>query len=80
MNQQAAKYPLPQRWQILQTQFFEDSDWFTAYNRGKVFIISGKQGKHSINLGNAKIFSSESSGMRELIKASVHIKEKKTQS
>ena len=34
----AAKYPLPQRWQILRKQqFLEASDWFTAYNRGKVF-------------------------------------------
>ena len=35
----AAKYPLPQRWQILRKQFLEASDWFTAYNRGKVFNL-----------------------------------------
>ena len=35
----AAKYPFPQRWQILQKQFLEASDWFTAYYRGKVFNL-----------------------------------------
>ena len=35
----AAKYPLPQRWQILRKQFLEASEWFTAYNRGKVFNL-----------------------------------------
>ena len=35
----AAKYPLPQSWQILPKQFFEGFNWFTAYNRGKVFNL-----------------------------------------
>ena len=35
----AAKYPLPQRWQILRKRFFEDSDWFTVYNRGNIFNL-----------------------------------------
>ena len=35
----SAKYPLPQMWQTLRKQFLEASDWFTAYNRGKVFMF-----------------------------------------
>ena len=34
-----AKYSLPQSWQFLRKQFLEASDWFTAYNRGKVFNL-----------------------------------------
>ena len=34
-----AKYPLPQRWQMLRKKNLEASDWFTAYNRGKVFNL-----------------------------------------
>ena len=34
--QTAAKYQIPQRWQILPKQFLEASDLLTAYNRGKV--------------------------------------------
>ena len=32
----AAKYPLPQRCQILWKLFLQVSNWFTAYKRGKV--------------------------------------------
>ena len=32
--QTAAKYPLPQTWEILRKQFLEDSDYLEAYNRG----------------------------------------------
>ena len=34
----AAKYSLPQWWQILRKQFLETSDWFTAYNIGSSLI------------------------------------------
>ena len=33
------KIPFTKRWQILWKQFLEVSDWFTAYNRGKVFDL-----------------------------------------
>ena len=36
------KYSSPQRWQILQKQFFEAFDWFIGYNRGR-FLIYGKR-------------------------------------
>ena len=35
----AAKYPLPQRWQIQRKQFLEPSYWLTANNRRKVFNL-----------------------------------------
>ena len=33
----AAKYLLPQRGEDLVKKFLEASDWFTAYNSGKIF-------------------------------------------
>ena len=36
----SAKYSLLQKLQILRRKFFEASDWFTAYNRGKVFNLT----------------------------------------